>query len=307
VIELTGAGPDDLGDPAATCEPARGARSAPRLLERAKERPLVMDAAMGTRLLAAGLDLRNDDPVLWNLTAPDAVRELHRRDVAAGADAIVTNTFGANRAWLNKFGRSTAVAAINRRAVALARAAAGPARFVLGGIGPYVAQQPGAAAEQSAILAEAGADALLFETFEFAAIEPVLAEVTAALDAPIPLFVSLWRWPDPPGPAARRLLELGAAVLGMNCQPGVEPALKFATALDRVVSCPLLAKPSAGADNGLELTPALFAASFPSLAEHNVRFIGGCCGTTEQHVQALAAARAACGRGSFGNPIGTGS
>ncbi len=83
--------------------------------------PIVLDAALGTRLCAMGLDLKTDDPALWNLTHPDAVKELHRRDVAAGSQAIVTNTFGANRAWLARFNRANEVAAINRRAVELAR------------------------------------------------------------------------------------------------------------------------------------------------------------------------------------------
>ena len=81
---------------------------------------------MGTRLMALGLDPRSDDPALWNLSRPDDVLAIHRRDVAAGAGAILTNTFGANRFWLRKFGQDGAVESINRRAVRLARRAAGP-------------------------------------------------------------------------------------------------------------------------------------------------------------------------------------
>src|SRR3954453_4253877 len=77
--------------------------------------PLVLDAAMGTRLIARGLDLLGDDPALWNLSHPGVVRELHARDVAAGSDAVVTNTFGANRIWLARYGRAKDVAEINRR------------------------------------------------------------------------------------------------------------------------------------------------------------------------------------------------
>src|SRR4051794_7638951 len=95
---------------------------------------------MGTRLLPLGLRLEDDDPCLWNLSHPDDVAAIHRRDVAAGSQALLTNTFGANRAWLRRFGAAVgAVGAINRAAVDLARDASGPGRFVLGDIGPTAA------------------------------------------------------------------------------------------------------------------------------------------------------------------------
>src|SRR5215207_7751714 len=129
-------------------EPPRG----DRLLSAMARGLLVLDAAMGTRLIARGLDLSGDDPALWNLSHPEVVRELHTRDVAAGSDAVVTNTFGANRHWLARYGRAEEVAAINRRAVGLAREAAGPGRFVLGSIGPTTSEAPGAAREQAEAL-----------------------------------------------------------------------------------------------------------------------------------------------------------
>src|SRR5829696_8699488 len=92
--------------------------------------PLLLDAAMGTRLMARGLDLAHDDPCLWNLDRPDEVLDIHRRDLRAGSDAVLTNTFGANRLSLRRLGRSDQVAAINHRAVELARQAAGPDRLV---------------------------------------------------------------------------------------------------------------------------------------------------------------------------------
>jgi methionine synthase I (cobalamin-dependent) len=288
VIEPIGADRDDGDGPASACEPAWGGPGARRFLDLLQRRPLVLDAAMGTRLIASGLDLRSDDPALWNLTHPETVQEMHRRDLCSGAGAIVTNTFGANRFWLEKYGRSGAVASINRRAVQLAREAAGADRFVLGGLGPTVARHAGAAAEQAGILVEAGVDALIFETFGWVEIEAVLREVTARLAAPFPLVVSLWQWPEPPEPAARRLLERGASVIGVNCQPGIEAALTFAARMDRVVSCPLLVKPSVGKGKGAEMTPAALAAAVPTLLAGNVRLLGGCCGTTELHVKALA-------------------
>ena len=119
---------------------------------------------MGTRLMALGLDRRSDDPVFWNLSRPGDVLAIHRRDVAAGSGAILTNTFGANRFWLASSGKM----ARSSRSIAgpseLAREAAGPGRFVLGDLGPTAALEEGAAVEQAAILVDAGVDALIFET-----------------------------------------------------------------------------------------------------------------------------------------------
>ena len=122
----------------------------------------------------------------------------------AGADAVLTNTFGANRCWLARFGQVRAC--WNRSiaaAVELARSAAGPDRFVMGSMGPTAGTETGAAAEQATILVDEGVDALLLETFRFPEVEPVLEEVTAALRRPVPVFVSLWEWPDEPRPAAQ--------------------------------------------------------------------------------------------------------
>jgi len=255
-----------------------------------KARPLVLDSAMGTRLVARGLELQVDDPAFWNLTHPGQVLEQHRRDVSSGSDAVLTNTFGANRYWLAKLGRPGAVESINRRAVELARRAAGPGRFVLGDLGPTTARLAGAAAEQAAILVDAGVDALCFETFRAAELESVLLEVNARPAAPIPILVSLWEWPEPPDWIARRVIELGASVIGMNCQAGIEAAVAFARRMNGVAACPLLVKPGAGDAGRPDASPAAFAAAVPRLLQHNVRLLGGCCGTTELHVAAIRAA-----------------
>jgi methionine synthase I (cobalamin-dependent) len=252
--------------------------------------PVVLDAAAGTRLVAQGLLLGSDDPALWNLAHPGDVVELHRRDVAAGAGAIVTNTFGANRCWLAKFASQAMVESINRRAVELAREAAGTRTFVIGGLGPTAREQSGALAEQAAVLLECGVDAILLETFRALEIERVLDEVAPACAAAVPILVSLWEWPRSPAALARRLIERGALVLGMNCQVGIEAAIAFAEAMSTVVSCPLLVKPAAGQGATGGSSPEAFAAAVPRLLAHNVRLVGGCCGTTENHVAALAGA-----------------
>jgi 5-methyltetrahydrofolate--homocysteine methyltransferase len=258
------------------------------LMEALEHGPIVLDAGLGTRLLERGLDLRCDDPALWNLTCPAEVLAIHCRDVAAGSDAVLTNTFGANRFWLKKLGQQGAVESINRRAVQLARRAAGADRYVIGDIGPAAARIPGAAAEQAAVLVDACVDALIFETYRYPDVEPALAEVIRSLATPIPLLVSLWQWPEPAGQAARHLLDLGAAVIGMNCQAGIAAAVAFAERMDRRLGCPLLIKPSTCGTDCANDTPAAFAQAVPRLVDYGVRLVGGCCGTSEVHVAALA-------------------
>jgi methionine synthase I (cobalamin-dependent) len=261
--------------------------------------PLILDAGTGTRLLERGLVLGSDDPALWNLTRPDEVFAIHRRDVAAGSDAVFTNTFGANRHWLKKFGRETLVESINRRAVHLARSAAGADRYVIGDIGPAVGLDPGTATEQAEILVDAGVDALILETYRYPDVEPVLAGVIGSLAAPIPVLVSLWEWPESAVLAARRLLDLGAAVIGMNCQAGIEAAVAFAARMDRGLACPLLIKPSTRGTDCADNAPTAFAHAVPRLVDYGVRLFGGCCGTSEVHVAAFADACARLDRKSF--------
>ena len=263
-----------------------------RFLAALNRGPLVLDAALGTRLLARGLDLRSDDPSLWNLTHPAEVLDIHERDVSAGSQALFSNTFGANRLWLANYGRADAVDEINRRAVALARRAIGPDGFVIGDIGPTAAERAGAAAEQAAVLVDSGVDALVFETYRAGPLLSVLREIRMAIGAPVPILASLWEWPEPPLATARRLLDLGVTAVGINCQPGIDAAIALARRLDGAVSCPILIKPSASGDGAPDAssTPSAFAAAVPRLLEWNVRLLGGCCGTTEAHVSALARA-----------------
>jgi 5-methyltetrahydrofolate--homocysteine methyltransferase len=266
-----------------------------RLPEALARGPLVLDAAMGTRLIARGLSLDGDDPCLWNLAHPGHVSDIHRLDAAAGADAVVANTFGANRAWLSRHGRAGDVAAINRRAVELAREAIGPDRLVLGDIGPTASGDDEACREQATALIEAGVDALLFETHRADQAERALEWVRDLSD--LPLLVSLVSWPDPIEEVARRLVDRGAWALGANCQAGMGPMVDLAERLHRTTGLTLLVKPSAGLPGDTQETPESFARAVPEWLARGVRMIGGCCGTTEAHVRAL---REAIGPGGTG-------
>jgi methionine synthase I (cobalamin-dependent) len=247
---------------------------------------------MGTRLIGLGLNLKDDDPSMWNLSHPDDVLAVHKRDAIAGADAILTNTFGASRCWLARFGCESQVNSINRGAVQLARTAAGPRRWVIGSIGPAAAMQPFAAAEQSAILVETGVDALILETYLAEPAAAVLREIKQTIHDAVPVLVSLREWPVRDADfraSALGLLDLGASALGVNCQADIDDAVAFATRMNSIVSCPLLVKPGVYPPGGNGSHPIQFAAAVPILLAANVRLLGGCCGTTELHVAALAA------------------
>ncbi len=267
-------------------------RDSDRFLAALDRGPLVLDAGLGTRLCALGLDLRTDDPALWNLTHPAEVLDQHVRDVTAGSQILFSNTFGANRSWLARYDRADSVEEINRAAIKLARWAFGADGFVAGDIGPSAAEQPGAAAEQAAVLVDSGVDILVFETFRVEPLLDVLREVLAALGTSVPILASLWKWPEEPVTTARRLEDLGVTAVGINCTPGMDAAIALADRLHGAISCPLLVKPAATGEGttGSNSTPAAFAAAVPQLLEWNVRLFGGCCGTTESHVEALARA-----------------
>jgi 5-methyltetrahydrofolate--homocysteine methyltransferase len=251
---------------------------------------VLLDAAMGTRLLDQGLRLEDDDPCLWNLTHPEAVLAIHRRDVAAGAEAILSNTFGANRHALARLGRGTNpdVAAINQAAVALARRAAGPGRFVVGGLGPTAADGD-AVGEQAAVLIAAGVDALLFETHRLDQAEAALHQLDRAAcgPAPVPLLVSLLAWPVPSAPALTRLVALGAAAVGGNCQDGMAAAIELAERLRATTTMPLIVKPAAGRPGGPMDGPRAFATAVSRLKALRPVLVGGCCGTDETHLAAV--------------------
>ncbi len=251
---------------------------------------MVLDAAMGTRLLDRGLRLEDDDPCLWNRTHPEAVLAIHQRDVAAGAEAVLTNTFGANRRALARLGQGTQrdVAAINHAAVALARRAVGPGRFVVGDLGPTAADG-GAVAEQAAVLIAAGVDGLLFETHRLDQAEAALDQLDRAPRGPVavPLLVSLIAWPDPPDAAVARLVALGAEALGGNCQDGMAAALVLAERLRAATDLPLIVKPAAGRPGGPVDGPQAFATAARRLKALGPVLAGGCCGTTETHLAAL--------------------
>ena len=300
-------------------------------LDRLRQGPTLCDGAMGTMLYARAsasqMHGRCFDEL--NLTAPELVQEIHRQYILAGAEVIETNTFGANAAKLEAYGLGERTRALNRRAAQLAREArevAGRAVFIAGAVGP--SGQPVSAApdddprmvalralfrEQIEGLIEGGADLLILETFSslgelrqavLAAREagglPIIAQMTFTEDGQ-----SLAG--DSPTEAARALARLGVDVIGANCSVGPAGILDVVTemadalresGIDPERDILLSAQPNAGLPTRVEnrflyvSTPAYFAEYARRFASTGARLIGGCCGTTPDHIAAMSASLA---------------
>ncbi|MGQ0643260.1 MAG: bifunctional homocysteine S-methyltransferase/methylenetetrahydrofolate reductase [Gemmatimonadaceae bacterium] len=279
-----------------------------RLLD--PERVLVFDGAMGTMLYAKGVFINQCYDELA-LRAPQLVREVHEAYIRAGVDALETNSFGANRFKLTQYGLETQVAAINRAAALVAREAAGDARLVAGAVGPLgvrlepygptsVDEARSAFAEQITALREGGADCIILETFgdldEIAqgiaaarsvdASLPVIAQVTIGQDLHTPFGASA-------EDVAQRLESLGADVIGLNCSVGPQIILDAIERMVPVTRHKLSAQPNAGMPRDVGgrsmymASPEYMAAYARHLLQAGVKVIGGCCGTTPDHLHAM--------------------
>jgi homocysteine S-methyltransferase len=284
----------------------------PAFLERIVQSPLIFDGGMGTMIYSRGVFIHTCYDEL-NLTAGDMVLGIHQAYVEAGADVIETNTFGANRIKLAEHGLGDKVESINRQAVRLARDAAGKSVYVVGSVGPCT--KPGqlltrdatdaaesAFGEQISVLAESGVDLLLLETFSN--IEELL--LAARLARRTGLGVAASFAVDQNGetavgtPAMVMASVLDAEdhvdVVGLNCGTG---PVGIYDALEGVLSAtnkPVVVMPNAGLpkDVGgrmLYLTdPEYFTEYAKRFIELGVRGVGGCCGTTPEHIAQAAKA-----------------
>jgi len=278
-------------------------------LEELDRRVLVCDGAMGTMLYAHGIFLNRSFDEL-NLTQPDLVAEVHQAYVRAGADVLETNTFGANRVKLAAFGLADRVHAINVQGARIARHAARDQAYVAGAIGPLgirvepwgrtgVDEAEEIFREQARALLEGGVDLFVLETFRDvneigAAIKavrslcdlPIIAQMTTeedgnSLDGVAPeTFV-----PD---------LELrGADVVGLNCSVGPAAMLETVERMAHVAHAKLSAQPNAGKPREIEgrnlylSSPEYMASYARRFINAGVRLVGGCCGTTPDHIRAI--------------------
>ena len=283
-------------------------------------RPVLADGAMGTVLYARGVFINRCYDEL-NLSDPNLILSIHEDYLQAGAEIIETNTFGANRFRLTRHGLASKVAEINAAGVKLAKQAvahlkekqAGTA-YVAGSIGPLgVRLEPlgktgldearAAFAEQIRALADSGVDLLIIETM------PALNEAREALlaaeeTAPhLPVLVMVTVDDDSncldgssPAQAAALLTEWGAGAIGVNCSTGPSTVLTAIEAMRGATTLPLAAMPNAGMPRAIEgrniyLCSPEYMASFARKAiAAGAQFVGGCCGTTPNHIRAMRSA-----------------
>ena len=284
-----------------------------RFLDALAERVLLCDGGMGTVLYSKGVYLNTCFDEL-NLTNPAIVKEVHREYVQSGVDIIETNTFGANRLKLRKYGLNDKVGDINRSAAAIAREEAGEAIFVAGSIGPLgvkiaplgplsSTEAEDVFAEQAAALRDGGVDLIILETFSD------LHEIEAAIKAirrvspVLPLIAEMTIDEDgnshfgmTPEVFTAKLEDMGADVIGVNCSVGPAPMLQCVERMAKVTGRPLAAMPNAGMPREVEgrniylCSPDYMAEYAKRFIQSGVKVIGGCCGTTPAHIKAMRAA-----------------
>jgi 5-methyltetrahydrofolate--homocysteine methyltransferase len=277
-------------------------------------RVIIADGAMGTMLLAAGLPA-GTPPERWVLENPGPIRDLQRAYVEAGSDLIIACTFGANRARLERTGLADQLVEVNRRAVQIAREAAGDRAYVAADIGPTgelltpIGKMTHEQAlelfvEQAAVLAQAGVDVLYVETMSD--LNEMQAAVAGAQQAApgIPIFATFsfdhhgrTNMGVRPEQAVETLQELGVAACGANCGATLEMTEEAIAKMHAAApQAPLIAKPNAGLprmvgrETVYDATPedmAEYARRFVALG---ARVVGGCCGSTPTHITAIAAA-----------------
>ena len=283
-------------------------------LRRLAEGPLLTDGAMGTLLYSRGIGFDRCFDALCE-TDPELVRAVHTDYIAAGAELIETNTFGANAFRLAEHGLADRVVAINRAGARLAREAAdtaGGRPWVAGSVGPLgvtlapvgaldPAEARAAFAEQVRALAEAGVDVLFIETMRDVA-EAVAAIEAAGSVCDLPVVALATFGEDgltatglAPEAVARALEAAGANVVGANCSTGPAPMLDVMARMARVAGVPLAAIPNAGLPTlagGRYIytsSPAYMAEVIAQMVDAGVRVVGGCCGTTPEHIAAMRA------------------
>lgn len=289
----------------------------PPLLEALATRRLVCDGAMGTQLFLAGLESGACGEA-WNLTHPDRVLAIQRRYAGAGADCIISNTFGGSRIMLRRHGHEAELADINAAGVRITREAfGGRPGYVLGDIGPLgallepygeltEAEARSALEEQAAALVKAGADAIIIETQTGLeelglAIDAAKAAGSACIIASLAYDLSadgtFYKTMMGVGPeqAAEFVQERGAHVVALNCGTGMD--MKGAAMVGRLYreNCglPVMVQPNAGLPvlENLKAVykqlPADMAKDVPEVLDAGVAIIGSCCGSTPDHTRAI--------------------
>ncbi|MEO8580430.1 MAG: bifunctional homocysteine S-methyltransferase/methylenetetrahydrofolate reductase [Gemmatimonadales bacterium] len=279
-----------------------------RLLD--PQQVIVFDGAMGTVLYNKGVFINQCYDEL-SLRAPDLIREVHKSYKKSGAEVLETNTFGANRIKLAQYGLESQVAEINRAAAALAREVADDDILVAGAVGPLgvrlepfgptsVDEARAAFREQLQALKDGGCDVFILETFadvheieqairaahEVDPTIPVIAQMTIGADCATPYGVSV-------EDLAQSLDAFGADIIGLNCSVGPQIILDAIEKMAPVSRRKLSAQPNAGMPRDVSgrsmymASPEYMATYAHHLVQAGAKVVGGCCGTTPEHIAAM--------------------
>jgi 5-methyltetrahydrofolate--homocysteine methyltransferase len=279
-----------------------------------EKRVLLADGAWGTELAARGLG-PGEVPELWNAERPDEVRAVAAAYVAAGSDIILTNTFGGTSIKLSRSGLNGRAGELDLAGSELSVKAAAGKALVFASVGPCgeilepygeldAEKARSAFAEQVRWLAEGGADGIVIETMADLG-EAKIALAAAKESCRLPVAVSMTFETGPggiatmmgvrPEQAAEALTAAGADLVGANCGAGIEQMIEVTRALRSATKLPLWIKPNAGKpelSDGRTVyreTPAEFAARTGELVAAGAAVVGGCCGTTPEHIRLVAA------------------
>jgi 5-methyltetrahydrofolate--homocysteine methyltransferase len=289
------------------------------LHEAARERRLVGDGAMGTQLMLAGLE-QGACGEAWNLTHPERVLAIQRRYAEAGADCIITNTFGGSRLMLRRHGHEKDLVEINRAGARITREAFGGREgYVLGDVGPLgallepygdlsEADARAALEEQCAALVGAGVDAIIIETQT--GLEELGLAIDAAKAAGAPCIIGSLAYDlsndgtfyktmmgISPEQAAEFVAARGAHIVALNCGTGMDMpgAAKVARIYREACALPIMVQPNAGLPVLENLRavyrqlPADMAAGVPDALAAGANIVGSCCGSTPDHTRAIRA------------------
>ncbi len=291
-----------------------------KFLESLQNRTLLCDGAMGTMLYQAGVFVNRCFDEL-NLTDGPMIRQVHEAYIKAGADIIETNTFGANRFKLEKFGLEKRIVEINRLAVEHAsEAVAGRNVFILGSVGPLgrpIIDSRGidphqafdAFVEQITSLVDAGVDGIILETFSQMDDMEIALKAARDVSETIPI-VGQFSFADEHSilgggsvrMAVRLLEDLGADVVGANCALGPRVLLDVVTHMVSLTDLPVSVQPNAGRPEYVDgrliyfATPDYFAKFAKRFTNAGASIVGGCCGTTPEHIRTMSGSVRALGK-----------
>jgi 5-methyltetrahydrofolate--homocysteine methyltransferase len=292
----------------------RTKRMAESILDLAKKRTVLLDGGLGSELIRRGFPM-SGCPETWNVDRPEVVMEIHRNYFAAGSDAVLTNSFGGSRIKLAGHGEERRCYELNKAAAVLAGRAKPAGKYIGGSIGPtgkFLKPQgeyderefEESFAEQARGLADGGVNFLLIET-QYDLREALSALRGARKAAGLPVYVTMTFKPVPRGfftimgdsvpKCLDALAAEGVPAVGANCTIGSEEMADLVRVMRAATDLPIIAQanagqPAADAEGRVSYfqTPEEYVSTLPAIIENGASIVGGCCGTTPDHIRLMA-------------------